>query len=521
MRGAKRKKGKQLRGKAVKRNAQKEARPEKPAVKPGLQGSGTGMAKCRPITTAQRKRDALKGNLRFEPVIFVSAEETPPKSFDVDALAEGKTEHEILSGQEADENQTIENSDDNSSNAVFELTSDDNEPNYIGDATPMDKPIADAGVVIVTNVTQVLPRDDKLNSDDELLGTTNDAELDELIAKNLQNTTENLGSQAKYASEIDSDIDSISDYESEANDGFEFPATANIPKSETPLSESEEDERLRLTLDDYDLSDADSAVQDYMDNMSDLDEDQIFALANRTVERNVQDFEDMDIFDQYDEYDEYFDELLEQGEDFALPMKRGGASERKKLKRQAREAMHAIKFGKIPLLWQRYPEEIHVREVLAEIRNFATQQGASLAFPPLDNNANWYVKELAQEHGMRPTVEGSHLQKYVVAHRTRRSSALAGKGINKLLTRRQVFRRSDLKVDKKVRDKKGAPVSIRVRHGHIVGQNASEISEENFGHHLMRQMGWIEGSGLGKENCGIVAPISATVKLTKTGLGGI
>jgi len=62
--------------------------------------------------------------------------------------------------------------------------------------------------------------------------------------------------------------------------------------------------------------------------------------------------------------------------------------------------------------------------------------------------------------------------------------------------------------------------SSRVRDGHIVGQHATAIENDNFGHRLMRQMGWTHGSGLGRERAGIVAPIPATVKLTRGGLGG-
>lgn len=570
MRGAKLKHGKQLKGKAAKRNAKKEARSEKTAAGPGKKGSGSefiSSVKGKPKLTAQRRRDVMRGHLRFEPVVFVPAEEAPRESFDVDSLAEGNAEPEMLNGTEevVPQNKTPvaiggphspESSETSSSCLSVDISSDgsseseiESEADYIIDSTRIEQiqPSTVDDDVIVTNVEHIPKPGDSIestvNSDDELLGTMDDAELDELIAKDIHNTRSSqadIPAQTFVDHDVDSDIDSISDYEGETKDNFEFPEDAsgqpeddlsfddnitieNEVDSLLSKNDSEVDERLRITLDDYDLSDADSAVQDYMDNMSDLDDDQIFALASgKTKHRNVQDFEDMDVFDQYDEYDEYFDNLLGQGDDFVIPgKKKSGISEKKKLKRQAREAMHAVKFGKIPILWQRYPDEIHVREVLAEIRNFATQQGASLAFPPLDNNANWYVKELALEHGMNPTVEGSNLQKYVVAHRTRRSSALAGKGINKLLTRRQVFRRSDIKVDKIKKVKNGAPVDVRVRHGHVVGQNASEISEENFGHRLMRQMGWVEGSGLGKEKSGIVAPIPATVKLTKTGLGGL
>lgn len=294
----------------------------------------------------------------------------------------------------------------------------------------------------------------------------------------------------------------------------------------------------QITLDDFedayvDDFDESEQLQQYSDNMSELDDDQIFALASGSL----YDHEDEDMFDQYDEYDEYFDELLDNGGDggnfagknFAGKGKQP-VSDRKKLKRQAREVMHAMKFGKQPPMWREYPDTITVREVLDEIRRFAMQRDQQqLAFPPLDTNANWYVSSLAQRHGLTAITEGSNDAKYVRVSLTKRANPyVPDSKLRTLLTRRRTFMRTDtmdaqLKKSKKgtKKDKHGkdAP-QAKVRDGHVVGQNATEIGESNFGHKMLKQMGWTEGSGLGREKEGITAPIPATVKLTKAGLGG-
>jgi hypothetical protein len=55
--------------------------------------------------------------------------------------------------------------------------------------------------------------------------------------------------------------------------------------------------------------------------------------------------------------------------------------------------------------------------------------------------------------------------------------------------------------------------------GRVVGDKASPIGQENRGHKLMMKMGWKEGSGLGLESMGIVAPIEVLVRSKRSGLG--
>jgi hypothetical protein len=54
--------------------------------------------------------------------------------------------------------------------------------------------------------------------------------------------------------------------------------------------------------------------------------------------------------------------------------------------------------------------------------------------------------------------------------------------------------------------------------GRLVAQDAEPIGEENKGYHLLIKMGW-SGGGLGSQKQGIAAPIDATIKVNKRGLG--
>lgn len=372
-----------------------------------------------------------------------------------------------------------------------------------------------------------------------VLGSESDSELEEFIHQQAIDRA-----PQKSGSEHDGNL---SEAESAQEHDRKEPHEDN---NEPEYSDSDEDEDSndestdengnyapQITLDDFedayvDDYDESEQLQDYSDNMSELDDDQIFALASGSL----YDHEDEDMFDQYDEYDEYFDQLIgDEGGNVSggnKPNSKGKqpVSDRKKLKRQAREVMHAMKFGKQPPLWREYPDTITVREVLDEIRRFAMQrEQQQLAFPPLDTNANWYVSSLAQRHGLTATTEGSNDAKYVRVSLTKRANPyVPDSKLRTLLTRRRTFMRTDtldaqLKKGKKgaKKDKHGKDVpQAKVRDGHVVGQNATEIGESNFGHKMLKQMGWTEGSGLGRAKEGITAPIPATVKLTKAGLGG-
>lgn len=60
---------------------------------------------------------------------------------------------------------------------------------------------------------------------------------------------------------------------------------------------------------------------------------------------------------------------------------------------------------------------------------------------------------------------------------------------------------------------------FRHRDGTVVGRDAAEIGEENKGYAMLSKMGWTLGTGLGSKRTGILDPVQAVVKTSRTGLG--
>lgn len=54
--------------------------------------------------------------------------------------------------------------------------------------------------------------------------------------------------------------------------------------------------------------------------------------------------------------------------------------------------------------------------------------------------------------------------------------------------------------------------------GTIVGEKSAPIKEDNIGNQLLQKLGWVPGTGLGRDSTGIVNHIPAVVKTKRTGL---
>lgn len=55
--------------------------------------------------------------------------------------------------------------------------------------------------------------------------------------------------------------------------------------------------------------------------------------------------------------------------------------------------------------------------------------------------------------------------------------------------------------------------------GTVVGTGAAELGEGNKGFDMLAKMGWTTGTGLGSSRSGIIDPVQAIVKNSRTGLG--
>ncbi|KAJ6260392.1 hypothetical protein Dda_4618 [Drechslerella dactyloides] len=65
----------------------------------------------------------------------------------------------------------------------------------------------------------------------------------------------------------------------------------------------------------------------------------------------------------------------------------------------------------------------------------------------------------------------------------------------------------------------GGGGEIRNKDGMIVGTGAAEIGQGNKGYEMLAKMGWTTGTGLGSNRSGILDPVQAIVKNSRTGLG--
>jgi len=58
-------------------------------------------------------------------------------------------------------------------------------------------------------------------------------------------------------------------------------------------------------------------------------------------------------------------------------------------------------------------------------------------------------------------------------------------------------------------------------HGKMMKNDASLSEQNNIGNRIMKKMGWKEGTGLGKDNSGMVAPVEVQLRSDRAGLGSL
>lgn len=170
-------------------------------------------------------------------------------------------------------------------------------------------------------------------------------------------------------------------------------------------------------------------------------------------------------------------------------------------------------------------------ESLADVREaierFLRHAGHStLALPPMRKCERAHVHNLANAYSIKSKSRGKGHSRFTVLYKTRTS----GRAVNRAaverivqiptgpLTQRRVGRSAAAGGATSVRVP--APVAAPVnREGARVGGNARRIGEENVGHQLLASMGWTSGSGLGSLAHGMAEPLTATVKVSRGGLG--
>lgn len=503
------------------------------------------------MMTGRRKIRENKIPLRYQPVNFVRANDYDPRHLN-DAMIKDTTQTEVGDKPSKDDFQSSPSPSSVSEipeKGVFDLKIDSE---AVGMNHTREAAIDDHTGANQTTTTPIPENRDyqEMEGYDQNLShvTVSESDLEVIGADDRQIRQDGLGDQVSDSSDVVEDSDSPSNLDFEK---IQEPVTGEEPEA---LSGDESDNADReqdlgepgsksnspmsvVGSGTSHLSDSEDMVGhegDYWwgeeqeeDQMSDLDDEQIYALAR--MSDNLDNFDPMDYGDADDDeldFDEVMDELLNGA---GLPTGSGAPpikkpknkplSRRQQARKEARDEYKALSnFGRDPELWQRYPELITVRDVLNEIRQFVAQpEPEQIRFPPLDSNANWYVKQLAGLHGLATSAQGSGKQKNIICARTVRTGPAQDlRLLHKLTSRRSTFLRTDRRDSGKPKEKERKK---KIRDGHVVGHEAAPVSHENFGHRLMTRMGWTQGSGLGRVGAGIIDPIPATVKLTKRGLG--
>lgn len=183
----------------------------------------------------------------------------------------------------------------------------------------------------------------------------------------------------------------------------------------------------------------------------------------------------------------------------------------------------------------KYPVGMRNDELADELEQFLMGTDEQLVLPPFDKACRRIIHVVADKLNLKSQSAGSGMSRHAVLYRTGKTMTYDEQSFTRATNRligMQFFARVD--VDQElVRERKAVLSSkpnnikakrgrnaISYREGEIVGQNATELGQENKGRLLLEKMGWTKGMALGThENKGIMVPIGHVVKKTKAGLG--
>ncbi|KAN0065616.1 squalene synthetase-like protein [Thecaphora frezii] len=170
-------------------------------------------------------------------------------------------------------------------------------------------------------------------------------------------------------------------------------------------------------------------------------------------------------------------------------------------------------------------------ELDEQIKIFLADVGkTTLSLPPMDKRSRAQVHMLADAYTLKSKSKGKGNHRFPTLIKTSRSGLVvdqrkvrrillghagASFGIEGSMKGGQRYGGGG---KKSVGATGGGGMAPRNREGEEVGWGAEKIGADNIGHRLLAAMGWTEGSGIGVSG-GISDPVSATVKVSKGGLG--
>ncbi|KAF3923324.1 hypothetical protein ABW21_db0203266 [Orbilia brochopaga] len=149
-----------------------------------------------------------------------------------------------------------------------------------------------------------------------------------------------------------------------------------------------------------------------------------------------------------------------------------------------------------------------VSQVHASITSFLMNGLAErLTLPPMPKAERVQIHVIAAKFYMTSKSQGKGDNRFPVLYKTKRTALFEGdeEAISDILT------------GVATRLARGRPVHNQ--EGSIVGTGAAEIGQGNKGYEMLAKMGWTTGTGLGSNRSGILDPVQAIIKSSRTGLG--
>ncbi|KAF3918404.1 hypothetical protein ABW20_dc0105699 [Dactylellina cionopaga] len=148
-----------------------------------------------------------------------------------------------------------------------------------------------------------------------------------------------------------------------------------------------------------------------------------------------------------------------------------------------------------------------------------------LSLTPMPKNDRLQVHNVAHRFFMTSKSQGKGNNRFPVLYKTKRTSLFEGdeKAIDdvfKTSSSRSSRGRLGVFRGKSGRGQQNAGGNnILHKDGMIVGTGAAEIGQGNKGYEMLAKMGWTTGTGLGSNRTGILDPVQAIVKNSRSGLG--
>ncbi|KAK6543213.1 hypothetical protein TWF694_007115 [Orbilia ellipsospora] len=200
--------------------------------------------------------------------------------------------------------------------------------------------------------------------------------------------------------------------------------------------------------------------------------------------------------------------------------------ERKRLRKQEKDSLRkTIALNKPTSIDIKGSNEVPRDQVPGMIKEFLMSGTAErLSLPPMPKGDRQQVHLLARQFFLTSKSQGNGNNRFPVLFKTRKTMLFEGdeEAIDDIL--RNSGNRYSRDGLGKTQRKGGRSQIVKGNRifnvdGMIVGTGAAEIGQGNKGYEMLAKMGWTTGTGLGSNRTGILDPVQAIVKNSRTGLG--